>query len=388
MKVLTLHSQYRDLGGEDFVFTQETLLHNPQKKIFKWTLKNRYGILGGIQFLISIWNILEAHKLKKLIHNFQPDIIHIHNWHFASGPIIIRTATKKQIPVVLTLHNYRLLCPSATLLKDGNLFTNSLQSKFPWQAVWKRVYRNSFLQTFWLAFIVWFHKLVGTWRMVDRYIVLTDFARSQFVNSTLGVSDVKFVIKPNFVTDPPKFTQVRDESFLFIGRLSNEKGIETLLQAFKKTGLTLRIAGGGPLEALVLATCQEVSTIHYLGPLDKTAINQELGKATALVFPSIWYEGMPMTILESFASCTPVIASNLGAMATMIQPGYNGLHFEAGNVQALAQVLDFWHNMSETEKNTYRLNARSTYEAHYTPDENRKQLLAIYQQVINEKKTA
>jgi len=388
MKVLLLHTQYQQKGGEDGVFQQDFDLLIKTEKVNKLIFYNKSGSIGAAQFIFSLWNINSARNLRSAIRNHNPDIIHLHNWHFATGPIIIRTAKKMGIPLVITLHNYRLLCPSATFLHQGNIFTSSLQADFPWAAVRNRVYRNSAIQTFWLAFVVWFHKQIGTWKMVDRYLVLTDFARNLFVHSTLGVTAGSFIVKPNFVVDSPKSTQVRAESFLFIGRLSEEKGIETLVHAFRKNGLTLRIAGGGPLETLVLDASREVNTIHYLGTLDKLAIQRELSTCTALVFPSIWYEGMPMTILEAFAAGTPVVASNLGAMATMIQSGHNGLHFEAGNSTSLTDALLHWQALPETEKAIYRRNARTSYEAHHTPKENRKQLLAIYQQIIDEKKAS
>lgn len=388
MNILFIHTRYRFSGGEDLVFTNECALMDDRVNIYKYVLRNRDGLLGAFQFLFSIWNIFTSFKIMYLIKFNKIDIIHLHNWHYASGPLIIRTTKKQGVSVVLTFHNYRLLCPSATFLHQGNLFTSSLHSTFPWTAVRNKVYRHSSLQTFWVAFVVWFHKRIGTWNMVDRYIVLTEFSRNLFINSSLGVPSQKFIVKPNFVLAPPDTTQLRGDSFLFIGRLSEEKGIETLLEAFRQTGLPLRIAGSGPLEDTVLKAVSEVPTIQYLGMLDKYAIQRELSVCTALVFPSIWYEGMPMTILEAFASDTPVIASNLGAMASMIQSGQNGVHFEAGNAAALVKVLHQWHNLPENDKATYRQNARSTYEAQYTPEINREQLLSIYQQVIDEKKAS
>jgi glycosyltransferase involved in cell wall biosynthesis len=382
MRVLLIHTYYLQKGGEDKLFEQEHALLSETEQVRTLAFKNKSGIAGALQFLFSIWNLAAARRLKKEIAENRPDVVHLHNTHFAIGPIAIRVAKKAGIPVVLTLHNYRLLCPSATLSINGTLFTDSVNASFPWKAVRKKVYRNSALQTFWLAFIIWFHKKAGTWRMIDKYILLTGFAKSLFIHSSFGVDAERFVIKSNFKDPAADYPARKKGHFLFVGRLSPEKGIKVLLDAFCRSNFELHIAGDGPLKQDVLDAIGSSKKIRLLGNLDKENVELAMKECTALVFPSVWYEGMPMTIIEAFSAGTPVIAGNLGAMASLIIHGYNGLHYEAANADALAKRLNDWQNMTYQEQDAYRRNALNTYDTHYTPEQNKKLLLNIYQNLL------
>jgi glycosyltransferase involved in cell wall biosynthesis len=382
MKILYVHSYYRQRGGEDSVFEQEVALMRQTDEVKVLAFHNKEGWKGGLQFFLSIWNLRVARRMKKEIREFSPDIIHIHNLHFGVGPITIRVAAARRIPVVLTLHNYRLLCPSGTILHKGELLTESITSRFPWKAIRKKAYRDSMVLSFWLAFIVWFHKRIGTWAKVDRYIVLTDFAKSLFLRSAFHLPAEKIEVKPNFVDVAPNGVVPRGEHFLFIGRLSEEKGIRLLLEGFSKTGHSLRIVGDGPLEDIVRRAVEQNPHIEYLGRLDRKEVQGQMLECTALVFPSIWYEGLPLTIVEAFATRTPVIAGNLGAMASMIRHGQNGLHFEAGTASALAGQTEAWRRMTSEEKEAFRKKALETYQNCYTAEKNRRLMHSIYEQML------
>ncbi|MEO6962120.1 MAG: glycosyltransferase family 4 protein [Puia sp.] len=385
MKILFIHNKYQQKGGEDTVFEQELELLGQTEQVRSLTFQNFSGRKGVVQFLLSAWNVFSAGKIKKAIRDFQPEVIHVHNWHYAVGPLVVRIAGKRNIPVVLTIQNFRLLCPSATLLYKGALFMDSVQASFPWTAVKKKVYRNSYFQTWWLACIIWIHKKIGTWKMVDRFIVQTDIAKNVFISSSLGVTENQFSIKPNFIKDPGLVPVEREDFFLFIGRLAEEKGIDVLLNAFKDKNADLYIGGDGPLQEKVIAACKENPRIHYMGLLDKKAVRELMGRCSTLIFPSIWFEGMPMTLIEAFAVGTPVIASDLGAMASMIRGGDNGIHFTPGNSGELAEKIEFWVNLDKKDKKSYSEKARLGYETLYTPQRNREQLLFIYHSVIKNK---
>lgn len=341
MKILIIHSKYQLRGGEDAVVEQEAALLRQEHLVEILYFQNQSGWKGALQFLASIWNIKTATKVKNKIQEFQPDVVHIHNWHFALGPLVFRVINKLGIPIVHTVHNYRLLCPSGILLHQGQLFTDSLRQSFPWSAIKKKVYRSSLSQTFWLAFVVWFHKKISTWKKIDSYLCLTPFSVTLFQESNFGISEEHFSVKPNFTSasEVKQFIE-KEHHFLFVGRLSEEKGIEMLLNAFKDLPFLLKIAGDGPFKNTVVAVAKEFPSISYLGNLSSNEVNEELLKTQALVFPSIWYEGMPMTLLEALSKSTPIIASNLGAMTSMITNGYNGFHFEAGNVNSLKEVVN------------------------------------------------
>ncbi|MDQ6471028.1 glycosyltransferase family 4 protein [Flavobacterium sp. LHD-80] len=384
MKILIIHSHYLLRGGEDAVVDQEALLLKQLHEVEILHFQNKRGLKGGLQFLGSLWNVFSAKKVKRKILEFQPDVVHVHNWHFASGPLIFRTINRLKIPVIHTIHNYRLLCPSAILLHKDYLFTDSLSQSFPWKAIVNRVYRSSFFQTFWLAFIVWFHKKIGTWKKIDCYICLTSFAVELFQKSNFGIEKKKFVVKPNFTSIPIKTTSLeKEEYFLFVGRLSNEKGISVLLNAFKDTLYSLKIAGDGQLKEKVLDVAKKNNNITYLGNLKREEVLLELQKATALIFPSIWYEGMPMTILEAFSCKTPIIASNLGATSSMITDGVDGFHFEVGNVDSLRQTIKYFFELPEEMKVNLQKNAYKKFSKEYDSNLQIEYFNSIFCNILN-----
>lgn len=383
MKILFVHTSYRFKGGEDGVFATEQAMLAVNHDVLPLTFANQMGLKGAWQFLLSIYNLGASRRLEEAIDRFKPDIVHLHNFHFALGPLAIRTCKKKKIPTVVTLHNYRLLCPSAILQHQGEIFTTSLSEAFPWTAIRRKVYRNSLFQTFWLALTTWVHKKVGTWDYADRYILLTDFAKELFLKSNLRLAPDKFVVKPNFVEDNMTISQSRGDHFLFVGRLVEEKGIRVLLDAFKGTDMQLKIAGGGSMEDEVKIACAHNPNIEYLGELNKAAVLDAMAMCTALIFPSTWYEGMPMTILEAFSLGTPVIASNIGAMQTIIANGVNGLHFAVGDSNDLQDVAGKWVTKDKTERNKFERTAYETFLDKYSKAKNEAQLVEIYESITN-----
>ncbi|MDR0606037.1 MAG: glycosyltransferase, partial [Bacteroidales bacterium] len=266
MKILIIHTVYRFKGGEDSVVESEKkLLQENGNEVFSLIFMNSTNPVKALAvFFIALFNPVSYFKVIKTIKKFQPDVVHVHNWHFAASPAIFFAARKKRIPVVHTLHNYRLLCPSGILFHQRKLFLDSLQQEFPWQAIKKKVYRNSISQTFWLAFVIWFHYKIGTWNKVDKYIALTSFGKDLFVSSKSAVFAQKITVKPNFTYDLHGIKSWLD-SFLFVGRLSEEKGIDCLLEAFKSTGLELKIGGNGVLVGDIKKFCGKYHNIQYLG---------------------------------------------------------------------------------------------------------------------------
>lgn len=356
-------------GGEETIVEEELALLKKQHDVEILYFKNSTGVKGALQFLFSIWNVHSALKVRKKIKSFKPDIVQLHNWHFASGPLIIRIVKRMKIPVVHTIHNYRLLCPSAILMHNNKLFLDSLNQSFPWSAIKKQVYRKSTVQTFWLGFVVWFHKLIGTWKMIDVFSCQTNFAIELFRESKLNLSRNQFFLKPNFIDYHLINKDKSDElSFLFIGRLSIEKGIYLMLNAFKELPFKLKIAGEGPLKEIVMKASKESPNILYLGNLPKENVFIEMEKTQALLFPSFWYEGMPMTIIESFSAGTPVIASNLGAMSSMIKNDFNGLHFKANDLESLKNTIQNFVNFSIEKKIRMRQNSLLSFRDLYTSE--------------------
>ncbi|MFC4477158.1 glycosyltransferase [Flavobacterium chungangensis] len=386
MKILIIHTRYQMFGGEDIVVDQELNLLKQHHTVEVIYFQNHLGWRGAMQFLGSIWNVSSARKVRKKIKEFKPDLVHIHNWHFALGPLVFRKISQLKIPVVHTIHNYRLLCPSGILLNKGQLFNHSLYQRFPYTAIFKKVYRSSFFQTFWLSFIIWFHKKIGTWSKIEKYLCLTSFAVELFQKSNFNVPVEKFAVKPNFVmTDKTKLEVKRGNHFLFVGRLSDEKGVKVLIDAFRNSSYELKIAGDGILKQLVVDASLDNKNICYLGSIQNKEVRLELKKAQALIFSSIWYEGMPMTIIEAFSCRTPVIASNLGAMSSMVSNNLNGFHFEQGNAEDLIKTLQSFDKLSQEVRKEIQNNAYQTYKEKYSVNSQLSYFNDIYMSIINKR---
>ena len=382
MRILVLHTKYQLHGGEDTVVKQELELLRQNHTVEILYFQNHLGLKGALQFLGSVWNIFSAQKVKQKIKEFKPDVVHIHNWHFTMGPLVFRVVKQLLIPVVHTIHNYRLLCPSGILLHDNKLFTDSLNETFQWTAIRNKVYRSSMVLTFWLAFVVWFHRKIGTWEKIDVYICLTSFAVDVFQKSNFGISKEKFTVKPNFIIESEKLNiSEREKHFLYVGRLSEEKGISILLAAFENLPFSIKIAGDGPLKDQVLEATQKFANISYLGMLSNNEVGKALQKTQALIAPSIWYEGMPMTILEAFSNATPVISSNLGAMISLISNGSNGFLFEPGNSVQLKETILKYSNLSSDEKKQMSMNAFDNYQTMYSPQMQHASFKNIYSSI-------
>ncbi|SKC18421.1 glycosyltransferase family 4 protein [Dyadobacter psychrophilus] len=383
MKLLVIHTLYNVRGGEETIVENEThhLLEAglDVKTIF---FSNGKGFKAMLKFIMLPFNLFSFLSIKNTINEYKPDIIHLHNWSFAASPAVILAAKWANVPIVLTIQNYRLLCPSATLFHNGAIFHESLNTRFPWKAVFKGVYKNSILMTFWLAFTVFLHKRMGTWKYVNKYLVHSEFVRSLFLNSDFGLREDQVLVKANSTaSNNEKVAANSGDFFLYVGRLNEEKGISQLISAFANSDHKLVIIGDGPLLKFTEQSAEKSPNIVFKGKLPIDLVKKNMQEATALVFPSIWYEGMPLTIIESFSVSTPVIASKLGAMTDMITDGVNGLHFEAGNVADLQNKIDNWKNFPLEIKRQMRENARETYERKYTPDRNIKSLISIYEEL-------
>lgn len=386
MKVLLIHNKYQHTGGEDLVFEMEHDLlkghgHTVEKIIFDnhdirdWFSKISAG--AGM-----IYNRQSARALGKEIGNVKPDIIHVHNFFPLASPSIFYTARACGVPVVVTLHNFRLICPSACFLYDGKIYDRSLHSRFPLDAIVKGVYRNSVVDTAAVVLMTSLHNLVGTWRTkVDRFIVLSHFAKNKFMESKVGIRDAQFAIKPNFSEDHGESDDRRAHFYLYAGRLSPEKGIGVVLASAAAFGFNLTIAGDGPLRDEVQSYAERYANIRWLGFQPKTKVVRLLKQCRALVVPSVCYEGFPLSVIEAFSTGTPVIASRLGSLAEIIADNVNGLHFTPNDPHDLYRKIQILDSREETHALLCR-NARQTYLWHYTPEKNYQMLVRIYNSVL------
>ena len=386
MRILFIHNRYKFRGGEDVAVEMEASIlqnngHATRTILFD---NDEIGSAGsklsmGIK---AIYNRDSASIVENAIREFRPDLIHVHNLFFIASPSVLYNGWKNKIPVVVTLHNYRLVCANALLMRDNKICELCLPKTFPVSGIKYKCYRNSAAESALVTSVTSLHKAAGTWKnKVSKYMVLTEFAKSRFLNSTLNIRADKFVVKPNFIYDPGPGEVKRNGKYLFVGRLSVEKGAAILLQAFaEQPDLRLELVGEGPLQAELQKEFKVYPNIRFLGHKEKPEVIRLMKSCNALIFPSIWYEGLPFTIIEAFATGTPVIASNLGAMADIIQHGYNGYHFEPQNSSDLiSQIKAFEKNPLGTQMYA---NARESYMNRYHPDIHLQSVIDIYKKVI------
>ncbi len=326
----------------------------------------------------ALWSSQTIRDVERLAEQFRPDVIHVHNTLPLVSPSVFWGAARVGVPVVQTLHNFRMMCPQAMFVRQGQICEDCL-GKVPWRGVVRACYRESVAQSAVVAATSVWHRSMGTYQSkVDRYIALNEFCRAKFVAGGLPADRV--VIKPNFVqtTVEPVFGE--RQGGLYLGRLTQEKGVPQLLAALDKAELMAEftVAGGGVLECDVAAALGS----RYVGFQPAEAVAGLLARAAYLVVPSVWYEGFPRTIVEAYAAGVPVIASRLGSLAEIVRDGQTGMLFDPGNVDDLAAKLQ-WAQSHPQALRAMGQAARQTYEEHYTPERNYAQLLRIYESVLS-----
>lgn len=398
MRVLLVHEYYQQRGGEDNAFeTDVALLRDAGHEVSTLCFHNTdigaaSSVRERLQLLkTTVWSVSACRKLAGEIAGFRPDVVHFHNTFPLISPAAFRTARKAGTAVVATLHNYRLICVNASLFRDGLVCEDCLRLPAPVYGVARGCYRGSRGQSAAVAGMLGFHRARRTWRNdVHRFISPSQFLRSKLIEGGLPASSIS--VRPNPVREPGVGTPMSSspERFLFVGRLAPNKGIETLLRAWQSDpGLPcLRIAGDGEQAGLVQERAETpANRIQYLGALSHEAVLQEMTAARALVFPSVWYENQPMTILEAFACGLPVIASRLGAIPELVIEQETGLTFEAGNAEDLAEKLR-WSIEHPAEMERMGREARRLYERTAVPDVSLSRLLDIYADAIAESRAS
>jgi glycosyltransferase involved in cell wall biosynthesis len=384
MKILTVHNKYRFRGGEDESRESEDRLlisrgHEIREIIFD--NKTIAGVATWRAGLSASWSSRAYRKAHQELRAWRPDILDVHNFFPLASPSVHYAAWGLGVPVVQTLHNYRLLCPGALLFRKGAPCEDCIHSWFPWRGIVHRCYRASALQTSAVSLMIAVHRTLRTWeRIVSQFIAVSEFEKRKFVEA--GFPESKIMVKPNFVLDPGAPGMGGGE-LVFVGRLTPEKGVRTLLAAMALTNssASLTIVGDGPLEAEVRSAAARDPRIRYLGRISQAKVLDLLGRATALIFPSEWYETFGRVAAESFARGTPVVAARIGAIAEIVEDGRTGIHFNPSDPQDLARRIT-WVHTNPANMAQMRVAARQEFEKKYTSERNYGLLMEAYSRAI------
>ena len=384
LRVLLVHNRYQQRGGEDEVVDAEhALLQRHGHAVERLERHNdeiidlpRHRVL-----LDSLWSTRTRHDLSSLTARFRPDVVHVHNSFPLISPSVLAGARALGLPVVQTLHNFRLLCPQGSLLRDG-LACEDCVGHAPWRAVRHGCYRGSRAQSAALAVMLQGHRLRGTWQHdVTLYLALSRSGADTFVRGGLPAERMR--IKPNFVDLPqgppaPPPAAAR-QGLLFVGRLSPEKGPALLAAAaaLRPGAAPIRVVGDGPERARLAGH----PGLQLLGALPQPRVLQLMHEAQALVLPSLCAEAFPRTLVEAFACGLPVIASRVGALPELVSHGQTGWLFDPARPDELAA----WMQAADQQPHTLREmgeRARAHHRQHWTGEHNHRQLLAIYREAM------
>lgn len=386
MKCLMVHNSYQQSGGEDHVFDAEAaLLEAHGHVVVRFTAHNdAVREIGPAALAVkTIWNGAAARAARGVLRRERPQVVHVHNTFPLISPAIYHAARAEGVPVVQTLHNYRLLCANALFFRDGHVCEDCLHKTIPVDGAVHACYRNSRAASSVVVAMLAVHHLVGTWaHMIDVFIALSDFARDKYIEG--GLPAEKIIVKPNFIEPDPGPREAGEGYALFVGRLSPEKGLGTLLAAWERLGrsIPLKVVGTGPLAGEVQSAAQRLTGVEWLGGQPRDHVLSLMKRAEFLVIPSLWYEAFGVVIAEAYGVGLPVIASNLGSMASLIRPGRTGLHFRPGDPEDLATEVE-WAIAHPAEMAEMGRAARRAYEMWYTADRNYEMLLHAYELAID-----
>lgn len=398
MKVLLVHNFYGSAApsGENVVVEAEAKLLRSNgvevAEYFRYSDGIRrmgwFGkVIGG---LATPFNPFSYFRIRRMLRRERPDVVHVHNFFPLISPAVFYATSHEKVPVVMTLHNYRLGCGAGIPFRSGAVCMRCLESKTVWSLLWYRCYRNSFVASIPMAAMIALHRWLGTWQhKVDLFITLTGFQAK--IMDGIGLIPIAMSrMKPQFMQNPPDVIPfgMRHNRVIFIGRVSKEKGLIILLEAWRVWGADapeLVIVGDGPALPGLREMFAETN-VRWLGKLKPLETMEELGKSQLLVFPSICFEGFPMVIREALACGVPILSSNIGPMSELVLPAYGQLFIAGDSPDLLAHARAMLANLAEplAEK---AVAARLEFDRKYTAEKNFIRLMDIYRQAIGKRAT-
>jgi glycosyltransferase involved in cell wall biosynthesis len=395
MRILLVHEAYQQHGGEDAVAAAEaeqlelhghTVLYYSRHN-HELAKQNALRVIGsGID---TVWARKSYRDLEKLLAKAKPEVVHFHNTFPLISPAAYYACSRAGVPVVQTLHNYRLVCPAATFLRDGRVCEACLGNSVAWRAIAHACYRGSRSASAAVTAMLAVHRAMRTWHTkVNAYIALSEFARKKFAAGGLPLE--RLVVKPNFVyPDPgPRKEHELGTYALFVGRLCEEKGLRDLLAAWRRLAcpIPLFILGDGPMREEIARQMGRigVSEAALIGNVSRAEVFRWMRGARFLVCPSHWFEGCPLVIVEAFACGVPVIATGHGPTAEMIEHGHTGMHVVPGDDADLAVKVQWAWAHPEAMK-AMGVAARHEFEAKYSAAQNYQSLITLYERLVQRK---
>ena len=393
MNILMVHNRYRFRGGEDVSTEAETaMLQDHGHTVVPYFRDNRdieldaLGRGSGLEAVrlggTTVWSQSAYREVKELLHRQSFDVMHVQNTFPQISPSILYAARKAGVAVVQSLRNYRLSCANGTLYRDGQVCDLCVGRTVGLPAIRYKCYRGDTVATGAVVALQSIHRLAGSYRRsVSVYIALTEFSAGQHVEG--GIPRDRIVIKPNFLgTDPGPGSPDR-AGYLYVGRLSAEKGVDTMIKAWESIAAPLTIVGDGPMVDWVEEMAVRNPQITYRGPLPHAEALEALGSVRAAIVPSQWYEPFGRGVIEAYARATPVIAAGIGGLPELIDTGRTGVLFEAGNPADLVRAVEKVEGMAGQP--AMNAAARAEYETKYTADVNYPQLMAAYERAFRDR---
>lgn len=391
MRILIAHNRYQQPGGEDAVAkTEFNLLQGfgEEARLYERTNEeiNDYSLARKINFLWNMgWSEGSYNDFRRVLKEFAPQVVHFHNIFFTLTPSVYQACRDEGIPVVQSLHNFRLLCSNALFFRNNRVCEECLEHKNLWRGVYYGCYRNSRLMTALMVRMLKKHWDQGTWAdQVDLYITATEFSRSKYVTS--GIAPEKIVVKSNFDSNEFSGTNTDQGYALFVGRLASEKGADVLLRAWKKKSLLpLKILGDGPQAAELRRQAQGIDQVEFLGFVSQDRCGEYMRGAKFLIVPSLCYENFPKVIAESYSYGIPVLASSLGVFPEIVRERETGLLFRPGDADDLLEKIQ-WFMAKDEHRQRMRERIREVHAQTYSARRNYEMLMAIYKKAVTNRK--